>query len=231
VILLEVAFAIPLLIAILYYLHDIPKYKRIQAKMDFCIHCAVNLIQNISQNRSNKKIILKDFAYILGTVLIPHFGGGTDQYQIGEGHVYKRGYLIAWSIAYLKGVGNGQVKILWEMYNDWMSAPFDMKIVPGIRFFPAPGQTVNVNQIMDGLSLKNGEYKMVLGFCPLSGSTLFLLNGENALTTTWREKFGFLFWKPSFWVSLSVSSYYSPSLTKVAFTPNPGLFDENLPGQ
>jgi hypothetical protein len=64
--LIEFALAIPVFIAVLYYLHDAPKAKRINAKVDFCLYCAVNMLQNISQERENKRILLRDFAYIFG---------------------------------------------------------------------------------------------------------------------------------------------------------------------
>jgi hypothetical protein len=56
----ELAIVMPVLIAIIYYLHDIPKCKRIQKKMEFCLHCAVNILSLfrswIFENIVNKRL-------------------------------------------------------------------------------------------------------------------------------------------------------------------------------
>ncbi|MDR1334039.1 MAG: hypothetical protein LBJ71_02365, partial [Holosporaceae bacterium] len=220
------------MIAVLYYLHDIPRLKRTQTQMNFCAHCAVNMIQNISQKRENKKIILQDFKYIFGPALIPHFGGGIDQYRVGEVSLYKRGYLMDWMLAYLKGMSNGQVKVLWIVFNSHMSYPGNMTITvrndTEIRpYLPAGGQIVDANQILNGLSIDEGDYKAIFAFAPATSSGVILPNGKNALTTSWREKFRFLLFTPDTLNGRGTysggSKYAAPFVTKVVFTPKSKL--------
>jgi hypothetical protein len=44
--------AIPVLIALLYYMRDLPKFVYMHERMKFCDDRVVNMVQNISQNRT-----------------------------------------------------------------------------------------------------------------------------------------------------------------------------------
>jgi Flp pilus assembly protein TadG len=75
--LIELALAIPVFIAIIYYLHDISKYARMKERMNFATHCAVGLIQNISANRINKKVTFDDIKYAMTSSFLAFFPAAT----------------------------------------------------------------------------------------------------------------------------------------------------------
>jgi hypothetical protein len=73
------------MIAIVYYLHDIPRYKRIQTKMNLCAHETVNILQSVSQNRVDKKITIDDIKYAMTFSFLTIFPGTTQYSDKGFG--------------------------------------------------------------------------------------------------------------------------------------------------
>mgnify|MGYP006894183552 CR=1 FL=1 len=67
-ILIEFAFAVPVLFSLIYYISDLATIKRWHSKLDFSLHCAANMFQN-TQN-----ITTTDFANITYASVIGMFG-------------------------------------------------------------------------------------------------------------------------------------------------------------
>lgn len=61
---LELAISIPVFLGLLYYIHDVPKYQRIHNRIKFCTICAVNMFQNMTINRADKRIRKADLPMI-----------------------------------------------------------------------------------------------------------------------------------------------------------------------
>ena len=64
-ILIEFAVCIPILIIAILYIHDIVKIKRYYSQTEFAGQQMINIIQNISQKRTNQRITYQDFKLAL----------------------------------------------------------------------------------------------------------------------------------------------------------------------
>ncbi|MDR0968858.1 MAG: hypothetical protein LBL99_04500, partial [Holosporaceae bacterium] len=80
-VLIEFTICVPVLIMCLVAMYDMPKYYQIQADVKFCALCGMNMIQNVSMNRANKRITLNDISRIFIAASLPYFGGGARQYR------------------------------------------------------------------------------------------------------------------------------------------------------
>ncbi|MDR1235732.1 MAG: hypothetical protein LBJ96_01875 [Holosporaceae bacterium] len=231
---MEFAFAIPVMIAVIYYLHDVPKLKRTQNSMKFCAHCAVNMFQNISLGRPNKRITLQDYKYISCSAFLPYYGGGTQQY----GGLKLESYAIStpqMSLCYLKGTGINKVKMIWAVVSNWGQPPpsrqigtmragasiHDHIMLPRVY----TDTEYDASYICEDLKINAGEVKMMV---------------DVYLNASWCP--GGMFGKrrvsPGLW-GLLVCSPEAESWGsnmggwfhyKIIFTPKLGLFDEDLPG-
>ncbi|MDR1236311.1 MAG: hypothetical protein LBJ96_04870 [Holosporaceae bacterium] len=199
---IEFVFAIPILVAILYYLHDIPKAKRMYAKMDFCAHCAVNIMQN-----HGKKITRTDLAYMLCASALTIWPGNT----MYSGAL---GYRPLCYLYYVVGTAHNKCSVKWG----WDSG------LPGSRPGGNRGQIIvgsnghssvrfetNAEKVYPSLKIEKGEVKVILDIC-CHLQTPYLL----------RKYFGF------YVISVPTRSY-SCFHAVVIFTPKPGLFDETAP--
>ncbi len=99
-IIIEFAFFVPVLFLLILYIHDISKIGKIHKTLDFCTTCAVNMFQNISQNRSNKKITRLDYKHIHCASFLPYYGGHLEQYD--DNSVLPASLM---HVYYLKGLG------------------------------------------------------------------------------------------------------------------------------
>ncbi|MDR2781264.1 MAG: hypothetical protein LBB21_02275 [Holosporaceae bacterium] len=228
---IEFTIVIPVLIAILYYIHDVPKAKRIKSEVEFCANCAVNLLQN-----NGRRVTIADLTNISCIAFLPHFGGGEKQYSFENNRkVWKYSSVIA--LFYLVGTGHNTAKIKWYAGQNGLQNPRG-----GRSFWVVKSGTVNswtsfaaelllnndyhTSKIMDGLTINAGEVKMVL-YASLYIATFCLMSdGKNIKST------------PSLWNFLVLNpraehirdlSHYVYFDNAVVFTPKSGLFSEIPP--
>jgi hypothetical protein len=235
-ILVEFALAVPVLIAIIYYLHDLPKYKRMQAKMLFCAHEMVNILQNVSQNRANKKVTTDDIKYAMTSSFLTIFPGITQYSDKGTGNpacAFPLGYFPVIWIYCVIGNSDGTASVAWVNHAciDYYSA--------GGRGLQTPsshnGSTVkyfknkNPSSIYPTLRIGSGEIKIIcecsLCYHYLSGGNWIFSNGNPVRQVLVRDAFGFYLLSPKS-ITARREDFFS---TVIIFTPNPGLFDETLP--
>ena len=76
-ILIEFAVCIPVLIILLFYIHDLSKLKRYHDQTEFVAQQMVNILQNISQNRENKKITINDIKRAASLAFLSVYPGNT----------------------------------------------------------------------------------------------------------------------------------------------------------
>jgi hypothetical protein len=194
------------IIAIVYYLHDVPKYKRIHVKMDFCAHCIVNILQNVSQKRANKRITWNDLKFAILSGFSAVYPGKTMYCIKTNTHIY--GHCPLAFVVCVKGESNGEASVLWQMMysaqnnsstsgnkNTGLRDNHDHSIIRCLK-------NVHPSQIYNGLEIKENEIKILVE-CSING----LVPGFLALN----PKKG------------SNKCYFTKV---VVFTPNPGLFDE-----
>ncbi|MDR1235733.1 MAG: hypothetical protein LBJ96_01880 [Holosporaceae bacterium] len=207
---IEFAFAIPVLIAIIYYLHDVPKYKRMQAKMNFCAHCAVNMIQN---NRT--KITKSDLAKIFSAAFLTVFPGK------GQFGITDKCSPLAY-VFYVRGEDNGRAGVIWMWDSGGQgSSPFSnssVKVSAGSfanSNRPVRYKTGAPKEIYENLSIRPGEVKMIV-----------LISRVSSSAAVAKKMLEFYVINPSPYGMI----YLFYFATVLVFTPNPGLFSETAPG-
>jgi hypothetical protein len=197
-------------------MHDIPKYKRIKAKMEFCGHSMVNILQNVSQNRPDKKVTRRDFAHSIYAAFLAYYGGETKRYTGSAAIFFPHPMLY-----YVKGLANGKARIIWMMKPGWYKVPNqynnpdtatsgNWNAISSVN--TQAGIDLPATDIYPPLQIKEGEKKLILEVCFCKGST------QEA-----RKYFGFLLTSPK---SFGDYVYFN---TIVVFTPKAGLFDETVP--
>ena len=245
-ILIEFAFAIPVLVAILYFIMDGPLLRLYQLKLKNTAYFAINMMQNITDTRENKAITLNDLRNIRACAFAniyrstAQFKNDKGNYPLGHyGHIY---------LYYLKGTGTNQASVKWI----WDSG------APG----PKPSQPENehilttiekqVNSIVDptrtkageiykDLQINNGEIKLIVevsilvpGQSDTGAADIATLNGKDGATLissseavrqSGAGKLGFYI-LPVRNMNGTLNSY----LNYVAiFTPKPGIFSDSVP--
>ena len=112
-ILIEFAVCMPVLIILLFYINDLSKLKRYYDQTEFVAQQFVNIIQNISQKRTNKKITLIDIKYA-ATLAYLSIYPGTTMYRIGEsGSKHKLSHAPRLNIHYIKALSEGKASCTW----------------------------------------------------------------------------------------------------------------------
>ncbi|MDR2107564.1 MAG: hypothetical protein LBO73_03550 [Holosporaceae bacterium] len=185
------------------------------------------MIQN-----NGKKITKKDLEYIWCAATLPYFGGGILQYQANPSkRIYKRGIVTDYSLIYVEGLNNGQAKIIWNVINGWLKEPgnVDIQIYTSgnVRrhYSNLPINTsVPASRIDPNLSIKSGEYKIILKTSLTSSSTFFVSENKTAISdVSLQEIYGFLIYSPK---SVIGTAYF---IETIIFTPKPELFYKTPP--
>lgn len=76
-VLVEFAVCMPILIILLFYIHDLVRIKRYYSQTEFVAQQMANIIQNISQKRENKKITAEDLGYAVALAYQTIYPGTT----------------------------------------------------------------------------------------------------------------------------------------------------------
>jgi hypothetical protein len=204
-------------------------------RMEFCAHCAVNMFQNISHNRSDKKITLQDYKYISGVASLPFFGGGERQYEIGTTRRYYDGLLFGLTLYFIKGTGTNIAQIMWCVANYYYRNPSEREVVTHTETTPIHGnnllqakkikQNYNSHEIYPGLTIKSGEIKIIVDAYLYIDIKLQKPNGNKVDPHPW--KFFVLNLQPDAIVPDGTKRGYFHTI--VAFTPKSGLFNEIPP--
>ncbi|MDR0677479.1 MAG: hypothetical protein LBF57_02275, partial [Holosporaceae bacterium] len=232
-ILVEFAFSIPILLAILYYMHDIPKYARMKERMEFCVHCAINMLQNCSQNRENKRITRTDLMTVAHAAWLPFFGGGTQQYSTSSTEYrMKRGYLTQLEYYCVKGVGNGQAKLCWLINTNCALGLAGNVDILGNRASRSPikcstGGVYSFDDIYEGFRVEENEIKILVLVRIYCGMLLKFADGTPSSTKSMSSKLGL--WVLSIKPEYEDKHYVLGKPIVVVFSPKPGLFDETPP--
>ncbi|MDR2724123.1 MAG: hypothetical protein LBB25_02880 [Holosporaceae bacterium] len=224
-ILIEFAVAVPILFILIYYMHDAPKYARMQERMEFVANEMISIIQNTSKNRIDKKITKNDLKNALVGAYLSVYPGmtmrGTANLVMPLGH-FPHAF-----IYYVNGLGNGNAKVVWMVVSY-----LDDVYVSCVKYKPPQqhsGSSIKVSQncpssqIFKDLRIEKGEFKIILECCHYYVSEYMFSDGRRNEDVTPREAFGFYILNPRSTVN---SNFFT---TVVVFTPKPGLFDESPP--
>ncbi|MDR2157893.1 MAG: hypothetical protein LBO02_01075, partial [Holosporaceae bacterium] len=228
VILVEFAFAMPVLIALLYYMHDLPRLKQINSRMSFCAYCMASMLQEVSQNRENKKITVADLKNVATSAFLTIYPGKTTYPTSLQKFIY--GHFLDCFVHCVKGV-NGNASVLWNKrmcsYNYTGAGPSDIYCgsFTGSHWSSMVKcqQNVAPSSICKDLTIKNGETKIIVECLSYVDLNYGFTDGRPGSTSA-RERFGF--WIMNIKPRGGTCGYFNQV---VIFTPKPGLFDETQP--
>ena len=107
---IEFAFAVPIMIMLLYYIHDLVRLKRWQSQTQFVAHQMASMLQNISPNQPTA--VTKDnLRHIISAAYLSIFPGVTRFSTKSSTAPY--GYTpIAW-IYCIKGNSDSSASVVW----------------------------------------------------------------------------------------------------------------------
>ena len=233
-ILIEFAFAAPIMIMLLYYIHDLVRLKRWQSQMQFVAHQMASMLQNVSQNRTSKTITRTDIKYIYVSSYLTIFPG-TTQFVYRE-FVPTLGYTPMIWIYYVKGNADSTASVVWALRfhsADFPKEPnrIDCDSKNGQRAVVKNLKNVAPSKIYPSLKIQPGEVKIILE-CQIhysQWSGYSFPDGRNCSQVSPREAFGFYVYPiaPTNIPGASNDSIYFPSV--VIFSPRSGLFSETAP--
>ncbi len=225
-VLIEFAICIPILIILLFYIHDLVKIKRYYSQTEFVAQQAVNMIQNISQNRTNKEITIKDLKYVCSLAWLTLYPAQTMYVNSQGGRIHDLSHEPWLHVFYVKGLPDGKASIIWGCLI------FGNKNAPNWGYWYHDNSCIYTNlqwktnaapeSIYPSLKIQDGEVKIIIDTHLYCNSSIY---NKNANITSKRQAFGCHLVFPKH--SSSHSEMFFNSV--VVFTPKPGLFSETAP--
>ena len=232
-ILMEFAVCMPILIILLFYIHDLVKIKRYYSQTEFMAQQMVNIIQNMSQKRRTSdstklKLTQTDLTYAFALshqTMYP----GTIMYYSGKGN--GSFHLPLANIYCVKGIENGKASCMWRA-GVWASGTsvtspkklnHDMTRAGVGNSIIKYKSNVLPEEIYSQLKINSGDIKILIElFSQWSASyTNNVGNKKNSL----KEALELYIATPK-QVRTNPASFFN---TVVIFTPKPGLFDPDNP--
>ena len=172
-ILIEFAVCMPVLIILLFYIHDLSKLKRYYDQTEFVAQQMVNILQNISQNREgeDKKIRRDDIKRAFALANLSIYPGKTMYYN-GTGRLaHDLSHDPKLHIYYVKGIANGKASVIWSQvrYTEKMTIPTNGSYNSYGSTEPtdpdskvARGTNLDPSAIYPTLKIKEGEEKIIV---------------------------------------------------------------------
>lgn len=111
-ILIEFSIAVPVLFTLIYYIHDLPRYKQLQDRMSFAAHEIASTIQNIAKIKGGvvTRTDISNATHLANLSVFP----GTTQYTSTDRWMdAPLGYIPLARIHYVVGTGSNEAKIKW----------------------------------------------------------------------------------------------------------------------
>ena len=227
VILIEFAFAIPIFLVLIYYLHDLPKMRLMQRKMQFVAHEIAAILQNIAYE-SNSPIRGLDVCRAMRLAYLSiYFGNTMNSTQFGGG--YSLGHFPYVTLYHVKNDISGNFKRLWTIrscggfVHSYLSNHEAYKWAL-LRASVNPDASTAADFHPELENLKNGENKIVID-CSLSypwNESNTFADGRKTDEVSRREAFGFLFVNPI--GSGTLGQGFFPAVA--SFSPPPQAFSE-----
>lgn len=215
-ILLEFAFCIPIMIAVVFYALDSNRLAFFKRRTEFVAYEIANMIQNIHKN-DGKPITKTDLRNIIVAASHAIFPG-TTFFRPKKDFM---NYGLLCQIYYVKGLDNGNASCLWRIHvgDNGVSTKNPSTVVATTYSSDYSGSSVrfktNVapSQIYPSLKINPGEVKIIIDLSLVSDKSTFS-----------KKTYGFYLITPHFRVYSSYSFCFN---SVVILTPNPGLFSES----
>lgn len=227
-ILIEFAVCMPVLIILLFYIHDLPKLKRYYDQTEFVAQQMVNILQNLSKQRlkENKTLNFDDLRYAASLAFQTIYPGTTQYSPDGLWHHALRHIPYA-GVYYVQGTSNGKAKCLWGKSFRSGTA----KNPPWTSYYQASdgfekyvmnysSNEIEASSIYPTLKVEDGKSKIILETFIYWDTGTRDLTGTKILTA--REAFGCCLANVSSATAKKNFPYlFFPSV--VIFTPNAGF--------
>jgi hypothetical protein len=191
-----------------------------QSKIEFCSNCAVNMLQNISARRVDKRITLGDLAIINNSCHMSFL-----PFDESSNRVWNNMTLLS-----VCGTGNNRCKVMWSMYNELTgrnvlcSGSYSYRLsgpltASGLSIFYGRQERMqnecDSTALYPGFFIKAGEKKVIL---------------ETGYGGKWGQpKFGFWLLKLRPGPDNKNVEWKKYINIVTIFTPKSGLFSETVP--
>jgi len=160
-ILIEFAVCMPILIILLFYINDLMRIKRYYAQTEFVAQQMANIIQNISQKRSNKRIYLNDIRYAASLAFLSMFPGNTRWTTDNSACPYAPGL----HMAYVASESDNKASVKWlknyTNYNGTTPSTYGY-LTGGPYSSIKSGTDVTPSSIYPTLKINKGESKILI---------------------------------------------------------------------
>lgn len=236
-ILIEFAVCMPVLIILLYYINDLSKLKRYYDQTEFVAQQMVNILQNISQNRTDKKINKDDIKYAASLAHLTIYPGKTMYADGKRGNAsHELSHMPYFFIHYVRASPGGRASVLWSYYCFCYNAvnPTGWQIgdVTGAYSnYSLVKRKIDADpkDIYSILKIDEGDDDKIIIECPLfcreRTMSLNAYAASDNQDTRAKKAFNCILVTPRASYKESLFGFYFPSV--VIFTPKKGLFDEN----
>lgn len=234
-VLVEFAVCMPILIILLFYIHDLVRIKRYYSQTEFVAQQMANIIQNISQKRENKKITAEDLGYAVALAYQTIYPGTT---MFWQGNGLPLVHVPHPIIYYVKGNDDGTATTVWAKAF-WTNRETDISpttIQSATQTTTHDLSHINMgtnltpSQIYPTLKIKEGKVKIIVEAIIFFHSDFKDINGKSGYTS--RKVFGCHLISPKRWHDNGLfndenrGGYFHSVVT---FTPKSGLFNETAP--
>jgi len=204
-ILIEFAFALPVFLVLLYYIHDLPRLRLMQRKMQFVAYEMSAIIQNIAKQKSvNEEVITKkDFADAMKLAYLSIYTGNTINGTIEPSSKFPYGHYPLTAAIYVRGTGDNKAEGKWKLRSfggNGINAYRTNSNLGGAISLNYQTETTNALTFYPKLSISQGENKIILQ-CVLyydhAGKFKETFSdGTLCKNVSVRDAFGFLLFKP-----------------------------------
>lgn len=148
-------------------MHDLFTIQRWYSQTEFVAYQMVQMIQSISQNRSDKKITLADLRYILSAAYLTIYPG-TTMYWKNRGHEFA--HFPHPFVYYVKGLSNGNASCIWRVQ---LHPSHSVCVSPQTMYAACVSESHSISivqyktdvppaQIWPTLKIKPGEVKIIV---------------------------------------------------------------------
>lgn len=221
-------------------MHDLFLIQRYYSQTEFIAYQVIQMIQTISQNRSDRKITATDLRNIYSAATLSIYPINDFSNRSG-GH--KLGHFPEFQIFYVKGNSDGTASVIWSctihMWNYKMviSSPSAVGVrvdTPGRSARSVVNIATNVDPkiIYPKLSMTATDKKIIVEtkICYSTSSAYCFDNGVACNKVSSREALGLYLVSPKGLKNNSGgSSDYGYFNSVVIFSPNPNLFTDTAP--
>ena len=211
--------------ALIYYLHDVPKLQRYQQQMDFVAQQMVQMLQTVSQQRSNKRITQSDVCNVVRAAYLTIFPGVS---MVPTRNTWlPRGCYIECFFYAVRGEPNNKASVKWvrQLYllrGSYVSVGYGPSL-----YIVQNKQNVHPSEIYPSLTVKNGEIKIIVECHLRYHLNQYFSDGRRCRDVSFRETFGFLVHNPV--PDMRIGDRMSFFVSHMVFTPAAGLFDDTPP--